>query len=188
MSRIGRRPINIPENVALEIKQGEILVSGPRGNLTVKINPEIEIVKENGRILVKRRGESKLACSLHGLIRTLIANAVEGVANGFSKTLQLVGTGYKVSLEGEALVLAVGFSHQVRVFPPPGIKFEVEGNNKIKVLGIDKSLVGQVAAKIKKIRPPDPYKGKGIRYEGEEIKLKPGKVGKAETASVGGGK
>jgi len=187
MSRIGKKPIQIPEGVNVEVKNGAVVVTGPKGSLTVNFRPEIEVLVEDKKILVKRKGENKLAKSLHGLTRTLIANAVEGVTNGFSKSLEVVGTGYRASLEGETLVLAVGFSHLVKVSPPPGIKFEVEGNNKIKVSGIDKALVGQVAAQIRKIRPPDPYKGKGIRYEGEEVKLKPGKAGKAGAAGAGAG-
>jgi len=189
MSRIGKRPIKIPKGVTVELKNGEIVVLGPKGSLPVKFRPEIEVLVENNQILVRRKGENKLARSLHGLTRTLIANVLEGVTNGFSKTLEVVGTGYRASLEGENLVLAIGFSHLVKVPPPPGIKFEVEGNNKIKISGIDKALVGRVTAQIRKIRPPDPYKGKGIRYEGEEIKLKPGKAGKTGAAGVvGGGK
>jgi len=187
MSRIGKKPIQIPKGVTVEIKNGTVVVTGPKGSLTVNFRPEIEVLVENDQVLVKRRGENKLAKSLHGLTRTLITNVVEGVTNGFSKSLEAVGTGYRASLEGEILVLAVGFSHLVKVPPPPGIKFEVEENNKIKVSGIDKVLVSQVAAQIRKIRPPDPYKGKGIRYEGEEIKLKPGKAGKAGAAGAAGG-
>jgi len=187
MSRVGRKPIDIPEGVTVEVNNGAVVVTGPKGSLTVSFRPEIEVLVENKQVLVKRKKENKLAKSLHGLTRTLIANAVEGVTNGFSKSLEVVGTGYRASLEGETLVLAVGFSHLVKVPPPQGIKFEVEENNKIKVSGIDKALVGQVAAQIRKIRPPDPYKGKGIRYEGEEIKLKPGKAGKAGAAGAAGG-
>ena len=189
MSRIGKKPIQIPEGVTVEVKNGAVVVAGPKGSLTVNFRPEIEVLVEKKQILVKRKGENKLARSLHGLTRTLIANAVEGITNGFSKALEVIGTGYRASLEGENLVLAVGFSHLVKVSPPTGVKFEVEGNNKIKISGIDKALVGQVAAQIRKIRPPDPYKGKGIRYEGEEVKLKPGKTGKAgATGGTGGGK
>lgn len=187
MSRVGRKPIDIPEGVTVEINSGAAVVTGPKGSLTVNFRPEIEVLVENKQVLVKRKKENKLAKSLHGLTRTLIANAVEGVTKGFSKSLEVAGIGYRASLEGETLVLAVGFSHLVKVSPPPGIKFEIEGNNKIKVFGIDKVLVGQVAAQIRKIRPPDPYKGKGIRYEGEEVKLKPGKAGKAGAAGAGAG-
>jgi len=188
MSRIGKKPIEIPVGVTVEVKDGEVFVTGPKGSLPVKFRPEIEVLNQDNQILVKRKKENKFALSLHGLTRTLIANAIEGVTNGFSKSLRLVGTGYQASLEGETLVLTVGFSHKVEVSPPLGIKFEIEGNDKIKIFGIDKSLVGQIAAQIRKIRPPDPYKGKGIRYEGEEVKLKPGKAGKAGGAgtTVGG--
>jgi len=187
MSRIGKKPITIPEGVTVEVKSGGVVVAGSKGSLTVNFRPEIEILVDDKQILVKRKGENKLAKSLHGLTRTLIANAIEGVTSGFSKSLEVVGTGYRASLEGETLVLAVGFSHLAKVSPPPGIKFEVEEDNKIKVFGIDKALVGQVAAQIRKIRPPDPYKGKGIRYEGEEVKLKPGKAGKAGATGAGVG-
>jgi large subunit ribosomal protein L6 len=187
MSRIGKQPIQIPKEVAVEVKDGEVKISGPKGVLGVKFKPEIEVFVKNDKILVKRKKETKLACSLHGVTRTLIANAIEGVIKGFSKSLEIVGTGFRALLEGENLVLFVGFSHPVKISPPPGIKFEVEEGNKIRVSGVDKALVGQVAAQIRKIRPPDPYKGKGIRYEGEEIKLKPGKAGKAGAAGAGAG-
>ena len=189
MSKIGKKPIEILDQVTVEIKNGQIFVAGPKGSLNLKIRPEIKVFIKGNQVFVSRDRNDRLSRSLHGLTRTLIANAVEGVTNGFSKTLEMVGTGYRASLEGENLVLAVGFSHPVKVLPPSGIKFEVEGNNKIKISGIDKALVGQVAAQIRKIRPPDPYKGKGIRYEGEEVKLKPGKAGKAgAVGGVGGGK
>ena len=187
MSRIGKKPIEIPQGVTVEIKDGGVVVGGPKGSLSLKIRPEVEVLIEEGQVLVKRKEEGRLARSLHGLTRTLIANAIEGVTQGFRKTLEVVGTGYRASLEGEELVLSVGFSHPVRIFPPRGIKFEIEENNKIKISGIDKALVGQVAAEIRRIRPPDPYKGKGIRYQGEEIKLKPGKAGKAGAAGAAGG-
>lgn len=185
MSRIGRQPISIPEGVTVKIKDGEIQVVGPKGELKQEIRPEIKVEMKNNQILVSRRVENKLGRSLHGLTRTLIANMIKGVTDGWSKTLKLVGTGYRVKLEGENLVLSVGFSHPVVVKPEEGIKFEVKGNNIITVLGIDKALVGQVAARIRKIRPPEPYKGKGIRYEDEEVRRKPGKAAKIGAAGFG---
>jgi len=186
MSRVGRKPIEIPEQVTVEVKNGGVGVTGPKGSLSLKIRPEIKVLVKENKIFVIRHKEDRLSRSLHGLTRTLIANAVEGVGKGFSKTLKLVGTGYRPSLEGEKLILSVGFSHPVRIDPPVGIKFELEGNDKIKISGIDKALVGQIAAQVRGVRPPEPYKGKGIRYEDEVVKLKPGKAGKAGVA--GGGK
>jgi len=187
MSRVGRKPIEIHEQVTVEVKNGQVVVAGPKGSLSLKIRPEIEVSLKENQVVVSRQDNEQLSRFLHGLTRTLIANAIEGVTKGFSKTLKLVGTGYRVSLEGEELVLLVGFSHPVKIKSPEGIKFEVEGNDKIKVLGIDKALVGQTAAKIRDVRPPERYKGKGIRYENEEVKLKPGKAGRAGATGVTGG-
>ena len=185
MSRIGQQPIKIPAGVKVEMTGSKVMVKGLKGNLDLKVRREIKVKKENGEIIVGRINNTKFARSLHGLTRSLIANMIEGVTKGFSKTLELVGVGYRVALEGEVLVLKVGFSHSVKVAPPTGVKFEVK-KNKIKVSGINKQIVGDVAAKIRKIRPPDPYKGKGVRYEGEEIKKKPGKA--AKVVGLGGGK
>ncbi|MBL7158980.1 50S ribosomal protein L6 [Candidatus Microgenomates bacterium] len=184
MSRIGQKPIKIPDEVEVEITDNKVVVKGPKGSLDLNLRREIKLKKENNEIVVRRINETKLARSLHGLIRTLTANLIEGVTKGFSKTLELVGVGYRPSLEGEVLVLKVGFSHPVKITPPSGIKFEVV-KNKIKISGINKQLVGDTAAKIRKVRPPDSYKGKGIRYEGEKVKTKPGKA--AKTAGLGGG-
>lgn len=178
MSRIGKQPIKIPEGVTVETTDAQVVIKGPKGSLDLQLRREIKVKKENSQIIVERIGNTKMARSLHGLTRTLIANMIKGVTQGFSKTLEIVGVGYKVSLEGQNLVLKVGFSHPVKVTPYKGINFEV-AKNKVKILGIDKQLVGDVAAKIRKIRPPDAYKGKGIRYEGEEVKTKPGKAAKA---------
>ncbi len=186
MSRVGKQPIKIAQGVTVNEKNREIEVIGPKGSLKMNYRREIKIEIKDGQILVNRINENKISCSLHGLTRTLIANMVKGVTEGFSKTLKLVGTGYKVVAEGQDLVLSVGFSHPVRVKQPEGIKFEVEGNNIIKVIGIDKGLVGQWAAKIRDIYPPEAYKGKGIRYLDEEVRLKPGKAGKAVGAAGGG--
>lgn len=179
MSRIGRKPIKIPQGVTVEVKADEVKVAGSRGTLLQKIQPQIKIEIDQGQVVVKRQADDKLSRSLHGLTRTLIANMIEGVQQGFSKILAVVGTGYQAKIEGQKLILSLGFSHPVEIKPPPGIKFEVEGNNLVKISGIDKALVGQVAANIRAIRPPDPYKGKGVRYQEEEIKLKPGKAGRA---------
>ena len=184
MSRIGQQPIKIPDDVEVKITGDKIVVKGSKGSLDLKFRREIKVKKENNEIIVKRINETKLARSLHGLTRTLIANLIEGVTKGFSKTLEMVGVGYRPSLEGEVLVLKVGFSHPVKIVPPSGIKFEVM-KNKIKASGINKQLVGDMAAKIRNVRPPDSYKGKGIRYEGEKVKTKPGKA--AKTAGLGSG-
>ena len=183
MSRIGKQPIEIPAGVKVEMTGDKIMVKGPKGGLDLKLRREIKVKKENDKLTVGRINNTKLARSLHGLIRTLIANMIEGVTKGFDKTLELVGVGYRVALEGESLVLKVGFSHPVKISPPEEIKFEVI-KNKIKISGIDKQKVGDMAAKIRKIRPPDSYKGKGIRYEGEKVKTKPGKT--AKTVGLGG--
>lgn len=178
MSRIGKKPIEIPAGVKTQISRDKIVIKGPKGSLDLNLRREVRVKEENNKIFVERINNTKLARSLHGLTRTLIANMIKGVIKEFSKTLELIGVGYKATLEGESLVLKVGFSHPVKINPAPGIKFEVS-KNKVKVLGIDKQAVGDMAAKIRKIRPPEPYKGKGIRYDGEEIRRKPGKAAKA---------
>lgn len=178
MSRIGSQPIKIPDTVMIEIEQNKVRVKGPKGELEVNIPLKIAIKKENDRLRVLRKGEAGKIKALHGLVRSLISNAVLGVIDGFKRTLEIKGVGYRAKLEGEKLVLNVGFSHPVTVQKPEGLEFRVEGP-KITVSGIDKQLVGQTAANIRKIKPPDPYKGKGIRHEGEVVKLKPGKAAKA---------
>ena len=182
MSRIGKKEILLPEGVTPSLEKRVLAVSGPKGSLEFKLKPEVEVkISDDGKILVLRKGESKFARAYHGTVRQVIANMVLGVKDGWSKTLEVVGTGYRATLEGEKLVLSLGFSHQVTVEPLPGISFLVE-ENKITVSGRDKVLVGQMAAKIRQLRPPDAYKGKGIRYLGEIIKLKPGKAAKTGTA------
>lgn len=181
MSRIGITPIKLPDQVQIEIGKAKAVVKGPQGELSVSIPPRIEVKKEDDKILVSRRGDSKSAKSLHGLTRSLINNAVLGVTEGFKKTLAIKGVGYRVKVEGGKLVLTVGFSHQVEFPKPEGINFEVKGT-KVTVAGIDKQKVGETAAQIKKIKLPDVYKGKGIRYEGEQIRLKPGKTVKGAAA------
>jgi large subunit ribosomal protein L6 len=191
MSRVGIKPIKIPEKVKIKVEKNLIEVVGPLGVLTQEIQPEIEVRQEGQKLIIKRKNDSKKAKSLHGLTRSLIANMITGVTEGWKKELEVQGTGYRVRLEGENLVLSVGFSHPVEIKPAKGIKFETEEEKRIIIRGVDKVLVGNLAAKIRKVRPPDAYKGKGIRYRGEEIKLKPGKAGKAGAAggmaSPGGG-
>lgn len=184
MSKIGKLAISLPEQVEVQIQPDGVVISGPKGELTIQVPKAVNVKKENNQLLVSRTAEDKMAKALHGTIRQRLANMIIGVTQGWSKTLEIVGTGYRASLKGENLDLALGFSHPVEVTPPVGIKFEVvEG--KIRVSGSDKILVGQVAANIKKIRPPDAYKGKGVRYLGEKIKLKPGKAAKVGTGSGG---
>ena len=179
MSRIGRKPIPLPQGVNVDIRDKEILVKGAKGELRYTLHPDMSVVIQDKQLLVTRQSESKLDKSLHGLTRTLVANMVEGVSKGFEKNLELSGVGYRVQKAGDKVVFQLGFSHPKEFVPPPGISLMVEGTNKIKVQGINKELVGQVAALIKEIRPPDAYKGKGIKYAGERIHLKPGKAGKA---------
>ena len=177
MSRIGKKPIIIPENVQVELNH-KIIAKGPLGELTLKLPREIGLEKKENVLLVLRKSETKHAKSLHGLIRSLVANMIEGVTVGFKKTLELSGIGFRANLVGDKLVMTLGYSHPVEIEPPIGISFAVAGN-KITVSGIDKELVGRIAAKIRSRRPPDAYKGKGIRYEGEVVRLKPGKAAKA---------
>lgn len=184
MSRVGKKPLKIPSDVTVEVKDGRVEVVGPKGCLKLDVRPEIKVEIQGDSVLVKRIKDEKISRSLHGLTRTLIANMVEGVTQGFSKTLKLVGTGYRATKEGETLVLALGFSHLVKVAPPEGIKLDVEKDDIVRVVGIDKALVGQWAARLRAIRPPEPYKGKGIRYEGEQVRIKPGKAGKVGAGGV----
>jgi large subunit ribosomal protein L6 len=175
MSRIGRQPIELPPSVNVAISPGRVQVNGPLGELSQAIPIRIAVEKEDGRLLVKRptdRGEDR---SLHGLTRTLVANMVEGVTNGFQKRLEIQGVGYRAALRGTDLELAVGYSHPVVIKPRAGITFEVPAQNQVIVKGIDKQMVGQTAAEIRAVRKPEPYKGKGIRYEGEYVRRKVGK-------------
>ncbi len=175
MSRIGRKPVPVPEAVTVEVGPGRVAVKGPKGELTQSLSPEMTVEQDDGAIVVKRptdRGEHR---ALHGLTRSLIANMVEGVTDGFEKKLEIQGVGYRAQLKGKKLELALGYSHPVAVDPPEGIEFEVPQPTEIIVRGIDKQLVGQVAADIRKRRPPEPYKGKGIRYRGEHVLRKVGK-------------
>jgi large subunit ribosomal protein L6 len=175
MSRIGRQPIEVPSTVAVSISPGRVQVNGPLGELVQSVPARMTVEHEDGRITVTRpteRGEDR---ALHGLTRTLVANMVEGVTKGFEKHLEIQGVGYRAQLRGTDLELAVGFSHPVAIKPRPGIAFEVPQPTQIVVKGIDKQVVGQTAAEIRKVRPPEPYKGKGIRYQGEHVRRKVGK-------------
>lgn len=185
MSRIGNLPILIPENVEVSKTGHLISVSGPKGNLNLDINSSITVAVEGDKIVVKRKNDLKKVKALHGLTRNLIANMIIGVTDLWSKKLELVGVGFRVQVSGDKLVLNVGYSHPVEIVAPEGIIFEVLENTKIKVTGADKQSVGQVAANIKKVRIPDVYKGKGIRYEGEYIRKKVGKSAKIGAAGVG---
>lgn len=179
MSRIGKQPIIIPEKVSVSLKNSQIVVRGPLGELKQTINSNLKVVEKNAQLLVSRQNNTRLTRALHGLTRSLIANMITGVTQGFSKTLELHGTGYRAKLEDKKLVLQIGFSHPVMVEPPEGIEFKLEGEKKIIVAGIDKQLVGNTAAMIRAKKKPEPYKGKGIRYQGEVVKKKPGKAAKA---------
>jgi large subunit ribosomal protein L6 len=175
MSRIGKRPIEVPAGVIVSVDPGRVTVSGPKGELRSDVPQRMAIAQEDGSITVSRPTERGDDRALHGLTRTLIANMVEGVTQGFEKRLEIQGVGYRATLAGTALELQVGYSHSVRVTPREGISFEVPVPTQVVVRGIDKQAVGQTAAEIRKVRPPEPYKGKGIRYEGEFVRRKVGK-------------
>ena len=178
MSRIGRAPIAVPSGVKVEMQGQRVTVTGPKGTLTREFPTNVSIAQDNGTLTVSRADESKTSKSLHGLSRTLLANMVTGVTAGFTKALEINGVGYRVAKVGENLVFQVGYSHPVQMNPPDGIAFAVDGTTKLSVSGIDKQLVGQVAADIRAIRKPEPYKGKGIKYTAEVIRRKAGKAGK----------
>lgn len=177
MSRIGKKPITIPSGVDVKIEGNVVSVKGPKGTLTKEMHPRINIAIENQEVIVTRPDDEPLSRSLHGLTRTLIANMVEGVTNGFSKVLDMVGVGYRASKQGNKLALSVGKSHPVEFVPYEGLEVEVPAQNKIIIKGMDKELVGDFAAVVRAERPPEPYKGKGIKYEGEVIRRKVGKTG-----------
>ncbi|MGO1847725.1 MULTISPECIES: 50S ribosomal protein L6 [unclassified Microbacterium] len=178
MSRIGRLPIDIPAGVTVTIDGDQVAVKGPKGELAARVAAPIEAKVEENQVLVTRPDDERESRALHGLTRTLINNNIIGVTTGYSKSLEVVGTGYRVQQKGQSVEFALGFSHPVLVEPPAGITFQVEGNNKLTVTGIDKQAVGEAAANIRKIRKPEPYKGKGVRYAGEQIRRKAGKAGK----------
>ncbi len=179
MSRVGKVQITIPSGVEVQVEGAHITVKGPKGELSRDLIPEMKLNLSDGVLTVERPSDNPRHRSAHGLTRTLIANMVTGVSEGFAKTLELQGVGYRAQMQGPSLVLAVGYSHTVEVSPPPGIEFEVEGTTRVTVRGIYKEDVGQAAADVRKVRPPEPYKGKGIRYLGEYVRRKAGKAGRA---------
>jgi large subunit ribosomal protein L6 len=175
MSRIGRKPIEIPEGVEIDVKQGAVSVKGPKGELQQIVNRDMKVSVDDGTLTVERptdRGDHR---ALHGLTRSLIANMVEGVTDGFERRLEIQGVGYRANLRGKALEMSLGYSHPVSIEAPDGIEFEVPQPTEVVVRGIDKQLVGETAARIRKSRPPEPYKGKGVRYQGEHVARKVGK-------------
>ena len=178
MSRIGKYPVSVPSGVDVKIDGSDVTVKGPKGTLSLTVAEPIIVEQVDGEIAVNRPDDERLSKSLHGLTRTLIANMVTGVTEGYEKKLEIVGTGYRVALKGSSLEFALGFSHPVVVDAPQGITFAVESPTKFSVSGIDKQLVGETAANIRKIRKPEPYKGKGVRYAGEQVRRKAGKAGK----------
>lgn len=178
MSRIGKRPINIPAKVQVSIDGQHVAVKGPKGELSRVLPEQVTVEQEGETIVVKRRDESRVARQRHGLSRTLVANMVDGVSQGFQRRLEIQGVGYRASLEGRNLILNVGYSHRVQIDPPEGVQMAVENNTNVIVSGIDKEIVGNIAAKIRAVRPPEVYKGKGIRYAGEVVRRKAGKAGK----------
>jgi large subunit ribosomal protein L6 len=181
MSRIGRKPITIPAGVEVKIgEQNDVHVKGPKGELSSQFSPDLALTQENGTITVTRPDDERQHRSLHGLTRSLINNMVLGVTEGFKKNLEIQGVGYRAAIDGQTLVLNVGYSHPVRMTPVEGVMFAVDGQNKVVVSGSNKQQVGEEAARIRRVRPPEPYKGKGIRYEGEYVRRKAGKTGKAK--------
>ncbi len=176
MSRVGKAPITIPDGVKVEVANNLVTATGPKGQLAVQLHPNLVVEMENNAIEIKRPDDSKTFRSLHGLSRTLVNNIIEGVKNGFEKRLEIIGVGYRAEIKGQKLLLSLGYSHQIMFEPPDQIQFAVEGNTNIIVRGISKELVGQVAAKIRSFKKPEPYKGKGIRYAGEVVRKKAGKT------------
>jgi large subunit ribosomal protein L6 len=178
MSRIGRLPITVPSGVDVTIDGRNVTVTGPRGSLSRSLHPDMTVSREDGTLVVTRPTEQKTHKQLHGLTRTLVNNMVVGVTDGYRKGLEITGVGYRAALNGKKLTLNLGYSHQIEIDPPDGITFEVENPTRLSVVGIDKELVGQIAAKVRSTRKPEPYKGKGVRYAGEYIRRKAGKAGK----------
>jgi large subunit ribosomal protein L6 len=177
MSRIGRKPVAIPKGVTLQVEGNTVAVKGPRGELRRELHPDMEIALKDNQFTVARPSEEKRHKALHGLTRTLVQNMVEGVSKGFTKSLEIQGVGYKAEAKPYGVNLVVGYSHPVKYEAPKGIKISVDNNTVVKIEGADKELVGQVAAELRSVRPPEPYKGKGIRYQGEHVRRKAGKTG-----------
>ncbi len=178
MSRIGRLPIAVPSTVDVTIEGRHLTVKGPKGTLSRQLHPDISVDREDDRLVVTRPTEQKTHKQLHGLTRTLVNNMVVGVTDGYRKGLEITGVGYRATLNGRKLQLNLGYSHQIEIDPPDGISFELENPTRLAVVGIDKELVGQIAAKVRSTRKPEPYKGKGVRYAGEVVRRKAGKAGK----------
>ena len=178
MSRIGRLPITVPVGVDVEIDGRQLTVTGPRGRLSRALHPDMTIERQEGKLLVSRPTEQKMHKQLHGLTRTLVNNMVVGVTTGYRKPLEITGVGYRAQLIGTSLQLSLGYSHPIEIVPPSGITFELENPTRLAIVGIDKELVGQVAAKVRATRKPEPYKGKGVKYAGERVRRKAGKAGK----------
>jgi len=178
MSRIGRLPITVPPDVEVVLDGRTVTVTGPRGTLRRELHPEMRVSREDGMLVVRRPSEQKVHKQLHGLTRTLVNNMIVGVTMGFRKGLEITGVGYRAALVGRKLQLSLGYSHQIEIDPPAGVSFEVETPTKLAVVGFDKELVGQLAARVRAARKPEPYKGKGVRYAGEVVRRKAGKAGK----------
>jgi large subunit ribosomal protein L6 len=180
MSRIGKKPVPIPDKVTVNIEGQHVTVKGPKGELSLDVHPEIRVAQEEGSLIVTRPSDERHHRALHGLTRALVANLVDGVSQGFMRSLTVEGVGYSGEIRGKDLVMRLGYSHEIVVNPPENVTFEVEGRNPttVRVRGIDKQVVGQVAANIRKLRPPEPYLGKGVRYSDEVIRRKAGKTGK----------
>jgi large subunit ribosomal protein L6 len=178
MSRIGRLPVAIPSTVDVTIEGRQLTVKGPKGTLSRTLHPDMAVAKEDGNVVVTRPTEQKTHKQLHGLTRTLVSNMVVGVTDGYRKGLEITGVGYRATLNGKKLTLNLGYSHPIEIDPPEGISFELENPTRLAVVGIDKELVGQVAAQVRATRKPEPYKGKGVRYAGEYVRRKAGKAGK----------
>jgi large subunit ribosomal protein L6 len=178
MSRIGRLPITVPSGVDVTIDGRNVTVKGPKGTLSRSLHPDITVSRENGTLVVTRPTEQKTHKQLHGLTRTLVSNMVVGVTDGYRKGIEITGVGYRAALSGRKLTLNLGYSHPIEIEPPQGISFEVETPTRLAVVGIDKELVGEIAAKVRATRKPEPYKGKGVRYAGEYVRRKAGKAGK----------
>jgi large subunit ribosomal protein L6 len=176
LSHLGRKPIPIPPGVHVDLKPGEVTVKGPKGTVTQVFHPDVRVRIEGGMVVVERLSEAKFHRALHGMTRTLIANSITGANEGYTKTMELMGVGYRVAQQGKGILLSVGKSHQEELQPPDGVTMQVEGNNRIHISGADKQKVGQLAALVRRVRPPNPYKEKGIRYQGEVLHLKPGKA------------